>query len=812
MNWKHLTGSDSPTIRHASEWLEGYLADHPDLRLPRGRKGTCADEQLLADYRQAQRVMGMIEAAFPWADQWGQGEASAERPERSDKEAAPNTFGRFCLISEVGRGGCGVVYRALDPLLGRIVALKLPLPECFVSAALRERFEREARTVAHLSHPNLVPVYECGTVGLVTYIASAYCPGPTLKEWLANQKRPLPVDFAAALIGRLAATVDYVHGRGILHRDLKPGNVLLEPLMEPADEFSPWGESFFPYQPKLTDFGLAKVLSACADQTRSGTIIGTPSYMAPEQARGDSAAIDRRSDVYALGAVLYELLVGEPPIAGKLNPVTVRQILEGSFGRPRSLRSDIPRDLEAICLKSLELEPARRYQTAGELAADLRRFTSGHPVHARPSGPLRQGWKWSRRYPVVAGLTGTLFLTIVVALVLVVWQWRRAEMHRREAVAAFGEAQQAVRDFQSLLDDGDFTTSESRRLRRDMLERAVSYYDHFSGRGRTSTRLIADSADAHYQLAAVLLELGDQKEAEVHFLQARERWRQLLQERPYDVDLTYHSARCERFLGWIAHRSGDWPEARKHYRQAIDMLQQAPVRDRQIREELADGYLFLGNGHKAEHELDEAVECLQRSLELQPISADLDAEAIHRRADILDRLGDCRFLQGRYDEAVKRYQRSAELLDALIHHGKRLPWSAGDMSVAYYSLGLTYLAMGQAAKARGALKRAVGIQKRLVKDFPDETRFRADLADSFVAWGRAQQKDQDWNAAIRSFQQACWLRKLLATETPNRRTLTKAAAASKELATAALASGRVHEWLWATADHQWLRQQLQSLD
>ncbi len=812
MNWKHHVRADSPTIHHASEWLEGYLANHPDLRLPRGRDGIRADEQFLADYRQAQRMMRMIEAAFPSADQWRQGEASTDRVGRSAEEAASNTFGRFCLISEVGRGGCGAVYRALDPLLGRIVALKLPLPECFVSATLRERFEREARTVARLSHPNLVPVYECGTVGLVTYIASAYCPGPTLKEWLASQKRPLPVDFAAALIGRLAETVNYVHGRGILHRDLKPGNVLLEPLMKPADEFSRWGESFFPYQPKLTDFGLAKVLSACADQTRSGAIIGTPSYMAPEQARGDSAAIDRRSDVYALGAVLYELLVGEPPIAGKLNPVTVRQILEGSFARPRSLRSDIPRDLEAICLKSLELEPSRRYQTAGELAADLRRFTSGHPVHARPSGPLRQGWKWSCRYPVVASLTGTLFLTIAVALLLVVWQWQRAEMHRREAVAAFGEAQQAVRDFQSLLDDGDFTTSESRRLRRDMLERAVSYYDHFSGRGRTSTRLIADSADAHYQLAAVLLELGDQEEAEVHFLRAHRRWQKLLDKRPNDADLKYHVARCERFLGWIAQRSGDWPEARNRYRHAIAMLQRAPIQNRQIREELVDVYLFLGNGYKAEHELDEAVRCLQRSLELQPLAADLDTEAIHRRADILDRLGDCRFLQGRHEEAIEHYQCSADLLQTLAQHGKRLPWSASDMSVAYYSIGLTYLTMGQAAEAQRTLKTAVRIQKQLVNEFPEETRFRAELADSLVAQGRAQQRSQDQSAAILSFQQACLLRKLLAIQTPNRRTLTKAAAAYQQLAAAAHASGRVHEWIWATADHQWLQQQLQPLD
>ena len=218
----------------------------------------------------------------------------------SDPEI-PTQFGRFRILGELGRGGCGVVFHAYDPSLRREVALKVPHPEIVFTPALRSRFLNEAQAAAGLDHPNLVQVYEAGSIGPIPYIASAYCEGPTLAAWLKARQEPVPIRQAAELLARLAEGVHHAHLRGVLHRDLKPANVLLS-----ADADSPATDSStLPLTPKITDFGLAKLLDGGGDQTRSGAILGTPRYMAPEQAEGRRSAIGPATDVYALGTILY---------------------------------------------------------------------------------------------------------------------------------------------------------------------------------------------------------------------------------------------------------------------------------------------------------------------------------------------------------------------------------------------------------------------------------------------------------------------------------------------------------------------------
>lgn len=333
---------------------------------------------------------------------------------------------RFEIVRELGRGGFGIVYLADDPKLGRAVALKVQRPETVFSAELRRRFLREAKTAAALSHPHIVPTFDAEVEGVVCWIASEYCRGPSLKTWLEHRGAPVPADAAAELVLALAEAIGYAHTRGVLHRDIKTGNVLLQ-LRDDVSvgdghrscENDAAGQAtdldelheLSSYVPKLTDFGLAKFDDEATDETHTGAQLGTPAYMAPEQIEGDRAKIDRRTDVYGLGIVLYELLTGELPFEGQTRTETLSQVLLREPRRPRKVRRDLPRDLEAIVLRCLEKHAENRYSSALALADDLRRFLAGEPTAARPIAAWERLGKWSRRHPALA-----LLLTIVLTV------------------------------------------------------------------------------------------------------------------------------------------------------------------------------------------------------------------------------------------------------------------------------------------------------------------------------------------------------------------------------------------------------------
>lgn len=314
-----------------------------------------------------------------------------------------SSFGSYQLIEIIGEGGMGVVYKARQRTLDRIVALKMMRSGSLASESEVKRFRSEAQAVARLQHPNVVAIHEVGEQDGQFFFSMDYIEGKNLAEVI--RRTPLSPERAARYVKTIAEATHYAHERGILHRDLKPANVLID-----ASD-----------QPRITDFGLAKHIETDSDLTVSGAVMGTPSYMPPEQAAGRRKEIGLASDVYSLGAILYDLLTGRPPFRADTPVDTLRQVLDTEPAPPRLLNAKVPRDLETICLKCLAKEPGQRYSSAQELADDLGRFLRREPIQARPVGRLGRLGRWCRRNPVIAGFsgaTGSLLLMLALAAVL----------------------------------------------------------------------------------------------------------------------------------------------------------------------------------------------------------------------------------------------------------------------------------------------------------------------------------------------------------------------------------------------------------
>jgi WD40 repeat protein len=309
---------------------------------------------------------------------------------------APQRFGDYELLGEITRGGMGVVYRARQVSLNRPVALKMILSARLASAEAVRRFRAEAEAAAKLDHPGIVPIYQVGEHGGQHFFSMGLVEGGSLADRL--EAGPQPPREAARLVKSIAEAVQYAHSRNIVHRDLKPANILLD-----ADG-----------RPKVTDFGLAKELGGDGGLSAPGQILGTPSYMSPEQAAGKIAEVGPLADVYALGAILYALLTGQPPFQNDSVIETLRQVVHDEPASPRKL-AGVDLDLATVCLKCLEKSPAARYASAAELAAELGRYLNGEPITARPVGRLERGWRWARRHPA---LTAALALGLVAFLAL----------------------------------------------------------------------------------------------------------------------------------------------------------------------------------------------------------------------------------------------------------------------------------------------------------------------------------------------------------------------------------------------------------
>ena len=487
------------------------------------------------------------------------------------------------LVSELGRGGMGVVYLVRQVRANRNVALKMMLAAAHASASDLSRFRTEAEAVAGLNHPNVVPVYEVGEQGRLPFYSMEFCPRGSLVERL--RENPFPPMEAASTVEALARGMSAAHARGIVHRDLKPGNVLI------TEDGSP----------KITDFGLAKRLDDNSSQTRTGAIIGTPSYMSPEQAAGNVKAIGVPADIYALGAILYECLTGRPPFRGASVVETLDQVRKRDPVPPRMLQPSIPRDLQTICLKCLRKEPSRRYASAAQLADDLRRFQEGRPILARATPWYERAWKAARRRPaatlaIFLAIAGTVAIIAIVSIANANLKRERdtarkaeddAKTARDQAIVERKKASERLklaidtvhRSLVEMAADRWARRPELQGERRRVLEEAVAFFENFSEEDSRDPLVRREKANALYRAGWAYTALGELDRALRSFDASLAVQEQLAVEFPTEIDLVYQQALIQFARGVALITKGDYAEALPAFLQAERRAGEASAAD-----------------------------------------------------------------------------------------------------------------------------------------------------------------------------------------------------------------------------------------
>ena len=584
-------------------------------------------------------------------------------------------------LGELGRGGMGVVSKAWDVRLGRVVAVKTILEAHHARADAIERFRLEAHAVARLNHPNIVQIHEVGERDQRPYVVLEYVEGGSLAERLKSN--PMAPRQAAELVEKLAGAVAAIHGAGIVHRDLKPSNILLS-----ADG-----------TPKVTDFGLAKLADADTSRTISGELLGSPGYMAPEQAAGRAHQVGWETDVHALGLILFEALTGRPPFLGNSRDETLRLVISTAPVPPGRLRPDVPRDLETICLKCLEKEPRKRYGTAAALAVDLRCHLEGRPIHARPVGKLGHAWRWSLRNPALAALIATLVTTFVLGTPTLLTLWLRARTDRALALSESENAQAILEFLGNLLAQASAhnqarpgTKPDPNLMVRTALDRAaVKIGDRFAERPLVE-------ASIRHMLGKTYYELGLLPQAQSHLERALDLRR--LQLGPEALD----TLRIMLDLGMLFHADSKLPEAEPYLKQAAEGLRRARG------ESHPETYIAL-------HSLGQLYSSMERQEEAEAllVTALRGLERTRGPQD-LETLGVMVSLASLYQDKTK-LGLAESLLDRAI---SKLIATVGDEHpltfVAKENLGAVYLGLGKRLEAERLLTTVLKGQRRVLGD------------------------------------------------------------------------------------------------
>jgi len=729
-------GQDAHATIARPPGVESYLARFPRLNQPeivlrllrqeRAARRQCGEEAPIEEYRrrfpQVPISEDQLDSALPMLSQSSQKVDMAETLVTGQPGgaavpgAAPQDFGNYESLEEIGRGGMGVVYRARQRTADRVVALKVirrdrleQLPRDTHSNAL-ERFRHEAQAAAKLQHENIVTVYEVGEIDDQPFFSMRYVEGRSLAEILRDG--PMDNRRAAAYLEPVARAVHEAHCQGILHRDLKPQNILVDKKTDRA---------------LVADFGLAKLSEGGEELTRAGEIMGTPSYMSPEQAK-DSANVTAKTDVYALGATLYHVLTARPPFQAATPLETLRQVIDEEPAPPRQLNPSIDRDLETICLRCLQKEPARRYDSADALADDLRRYLDGEPIQARPIGALGRIWRWCRRKPALATAMGLAATFFILAFVGTGVGYLRASAAREQAEESFQDAQGAVDDFLTLVGEETLLNEPGMQpLQRKLLIKARDYYQRFLARRGDDPTVRDAVALAHFRVGVVTEKIDSPQTALDSYRLACDLQQQLVEERAGDRDCLQNLGNTWTAMGSALSRQRQLNEAREAHLEAIAVRQQladgARPNESEFPRTLANSYMNLG-------------------------IVEMNLGDIEREKGHLDAAG------RQFEEALRQFDKAQDLRKKLLLRIGDDRKTRRDLAKGHFNLAGLAFKVADATWAENSLNDAIEVFASLLEEDPKDLANQFDLAICYQSLGDLKSDLKAWDAARKVYQEA----------------------------------------------------------